>query len=98
MGERSRELMILIAGDIACFLVSLWLTLLVRYFEWPSMGLLENHFGPFLILTGVWLFIFYIAGLYDKHTVFLKTLLFSRILNTQFVNILIAALLFLIKF
>ncbi len=96
MGERSRELIILIVGDILCFSVALYLTLLVRYFEIPSQELLHDHFGPFLILTGVWLFIFYIAGLYDKHTAFLKKLLFSRILNTQVVNILIAALLFLI--
>ncbi len=96
MGERSRELLILITGDIICFVVSLWLTLLVRYFAFPSGDLFGSHFGPFIILTGVWLFIFYIAGLYDKHTVFLKGLLFSRILNTQFVNILIASLLFLI--
>lgn len=96
MGERSRELIILIVGDILCFTVSLYLTLLVRYLELPSAELLNQHIGPFLSLTGVWLFIFYIAGLYDKHTVFLKKLLFSRILNTQVVNILIAALLFLI--
>jgi len=96
MGERSRELLYLITGDVLCFLLSLWLTLLVRYFAWPSTVLLAEHFGPFLILTGVWLFIFYIAGLYDKHTAFLKSLMFSRILNTQVVNILIAALLFLI--
>jgi lipopolysaccharide/colanic/teichoic acid biosynthesis glycosyltransferase len=49
---------------------------------------------PFLLLAFIWLFIFYIGGLYDKHTVFLKGILFSRILNTQFVNILIAALIF----
>lgn len=96
MGERSRELIILIAGDSICFVVSLWLTLFVRYFSIPTSELLRTHAGPFFLLTGVWLFIFYVAGLYDKHTVFLKGLLFSRILNTQIVNILIAALLFLI--
>jgi FlaA1/EpsC-like NDP-sugar epimerase len=52
--------------------------------------------GPFLIISTVWLFVFYIGGLYDKHTVFLKSLLFARIVNTQIVNILVAALLFLI--
>ena len=96
MGERGRELLILLAGDIVCFVLSLYLTLIVRYFSIPEGQLFADHLGPFLILSGVWLFIFYIAGLYDKHTVFLKGLLFSRILNTQFVNILIAALLFLI--
>ena len=96
MGERSRELLLLIVGDVGCFVISLYLTLLVRYLAIPSSELLREHIPPFLLLACVWLFIFYIAGLYDKHTVFLKGVLFSRILNTQVVNILIAALLFLI--
>ncbi len=96
MGERSRELLILILGDVLCFSLALYLTLTVRYFALPSSELLHAHAGPFLLLSGVWLFIFYIAGLYDKHTVFLKKMLFSRILNTQVVNILVAALLFVI--
>lgn len=96
MGERSRELFILITGDIACFVISLYMTLLFRYLEFPSYERLEAHAGPFMLLTGVWLLIFYVAGLYDKHTVFLKGMLFTRILNAQLVNILVAALLFLI--
>ena len=96
MGERTRELLILLSGDILFFIVALWLTLLVRYAAIPDSQILSAHLGPFLILSGVWLFIFYIAGLYDKQTIFLKSLLFNRILNTQFVNILIAALLFFI--
>jgi lipopolysaccharide/colanic/teichoic acid biosynthesis glycosyltransferase len=96
MGERSRELLLLITGDILCFVVSLYLTLLIRYLDIPSSELLQAHVSPFMMLGGVWIFIFYIAGLYDKHTVFLKGVLFSRILNTQFVNLLVAALLFTI--
>lgn len=96
MGERTRELFILIGGDVICFTVALWLTLLFRYLEWPSTERLEAHLGPFLFLSSLWLVIFYIAGLYDKHTVFLKNLLLSRIINTQVVNIVIAAILFII--
>ncbi len=96
MGERTRELTILIIGDIALFFVALWLTLLVRYLEWPSLELFSIHFFPFLVLSAVWIFIFYIAGLYDKQTLFLKALLFTRILNTIVVNGIIATLLFLI--
>lgn len=96
MGERTRELLILVAGDIFFFLISLWVTLFFRYLAIPEGELLLAHIGPFLIITAVWLFIFYIGGLYDKHTVFLKSLLFARIINTQIVNILVAALLFLI--
>jgi len=96
MGERARELAILVVGDIFFFLVALWVTLFFRYLAIPSGELLGNHVGPFLIISTVWLFVFYIGGLYDKHTVFLKSLLFARIVNTQIVNILVAALLFLI--
>jgi len=96
MGERTRELLVLVVGDIAVFMISLWLTLFVRYLWFPSLDLLSSHFGPFLLLTSIWLLIFYMSGLYDKHTVFLKSLLFSRILNTQVVNILVAALIFII--
>ena len=96
MGERTRELMLLILGDIVVIITALWCTLLLRYLAIPSWELFGNHLGPFLILSTVWLFIFYIGGLYDKHTVFLKSLLLSRIINTQLVNGVIAALLFLI--
>ena len=96
MGERTRELTLLILGDIFFFILALWLTLTFRYLSFPDSETFVNHLGPFLILSTVWLFVFYIAGLYDKHTVFLKSLLFSRILNTQIVNGLIAALLFFI--
>ena len=96
MGERTRELALLIIGDIVCFMAALWLTLLLRYFSWPSYARLSIHFKPFLILSSVWIFIFFIAGLYDKHTVYLKNLLWKRILNTQVANIIIAAFLFII--
>lgn len=96
MGERARELTVLIIGDVSVFIVALWGMLLVRYLSFPSRDLFVDHLGPFLILSTVWLFIFYLGGLYDKHTVFLKSLLFSRILNTQLVNGIIAAFLFLI--
>lgn len=96
MGERTRELLILIIGDIFLFVAALWMTLTVRYLGFPDHDLFVAHLGPFLTISTVWLFVFYIAGLYDKHTVFLKSLLFTRILNTQIINILIAALLFLI--
>jgi lipopolysaccharide/colanic/teichoic acid biosynthesis glycosyltransferase len=96
MGERTRELLLLIIGDILCFIAALWMMLTLRYLEWPTAERIDAHFGPFLTLTAVWIFIFYVAGLYDKHTVFLKSTLLSRIINTQLVNTLVAALLFII--
>jgi lipopolysaccharide/colanic/teichoic acid biosynthesis glycosyltransferase len=96
MGERTRELLVLIVGDVLCFVLAIWLTLVVRYLGLPDSELLWAHLEPWVLLTAIWLFIFYSAGLYDKHTTFLKSLLLSRIINTQIVNILIAALVFMI--
>ena len=96
MGERTRELLILIAGDITVFIISVYITLLVRYLSWPTQTLLAQHIGPFLFLSVIWLVVFYIAGLYGKHTMFLKRALFGRLVYTHIINILIAAFLFVV--
>ena len=96
MGERIRELVILVFGDAIFFISALWLTLSVRYLELPSDGTIDAHLGPFLILSLIWLLVYYIAGLYDKQTTFLKSLLFSRIISTQALNIAIAGVIFFI--
>ncbi len=96
MGERARELFVLIIGDIIVFNVALWLTLLVRYLELPNVDRLTQHVPPFLIISAVWLGVFFILGLYDKHTNFLKKLLVSRILSAQVINVVVAGLLFFI--
>jgi lipopolysaccharide/colanic/teichoic acid biosynthesis glycosyltransferase len=96
MGERTRELFILIVGDIVIFNVALWLTLTFRYLEIPSIERLEAHVPPFLTLSAVWLVVFFILGLYDKHTNLLKRLLLSRILYAQVINVLMAAVLFFV--
>lgn len=95
MGERTRELLTLLLGDVAIFVVSLWLTLAVRYVEIPTAERLDLHLGPFLLLSGVWLFVFYVAGMYDKHTSLFRAHLVSQIIHTQFINIVIAAVAFL---
>ncbi len=96
MGERTRELSILIIGDIIIFNLALWLTLLVRYFEWPTIERLAQHVPPFLIITTIWLAIFFILGLYDKHTNLLKKLMVSRILTAQIINVVVAGVTFFI--
>lgn len=96
MGERFRELAVLIIGDFVVFNVALWLTLFVRYFEIPTAERLAIHLGPFLTFTAVWIVVFYILGLYDKHTNLLKKLLVGRILYAQIINVILAGALFFI--
>lgn len=96
MGERTRELLILILGDIACFNIALWLMLLVRYAEIPTMTRWVAHLGPFLWMSGIWIFLFLSAGLYDKHTTLLKQVLRNKIIYVQVANMIIAGFLFLV--
>lgn len=89
-----KEPVILFGGDIVFFILALWLTLLVRYFEVPSWMLLYNHLVPFSFLFIVWVLVFFIAGLYNKHTILFKGKLPNIILRAQIFNIILAATFF----
>ncbi len=89
-----REPLFLFVVDIGLFLAALWLTLLLRYLVVPSFNTWYNHFVPFSLLFLVWVLIFFIAGLYDKHTTLFRGRMPTIILNAQAINITIAALFF----
>lgn len=91
---RNKELGLLIVGDIALFFIALWVSLAIRYLAFPSLDQLFVHLLPFAVLFFVWALVFFVAGLYDKHTVILKDHLSSLIINTQIINIIIAAIFF----
>jgi len=92
--RQKKEKVILFAGDIIFFITTLWLTLFLRYFEIPNITVFYSHLIPFSFLFIVWIIVFFIAGLYDKHTVIFKRRLPSIILNAQIVNIVFAAIFF----
>src|SRR3989344_3136415 len=89
-----REYLTLLLGDIAVFFISLWITLFDRYFGPPSKDLLWSFIAPFILLFAVWIIMFFLAGLYSRHTRLFRTRLFSTILSAQVLNIIIAALFF----
>src|SRR3989344_4159827 len=94
-----KESIVLLLGDLASFLISLWLALLLRNLEAPSTDQFLLHLLPFSLLFAAWIVVFYIAGLYEKHTSILKSKLPSILANTQLVNSGIAiALFYLIEF
>ncbi|MCR4274738.1 MAG: sugar transferase [Candidatus Campbellbacteria bacterium] len=88
------EAFILFLGDVLVLYFSLWITLFLRRFEIPDTNALESHFQPFTILFVLWILVFFIAGLYDKHTTFLKKRIPSIILNAQVVNIILGIFFF----
>ena len=89
-----REYAVLLIGDLAIFALSLWITLALRYLEVPSTALFKLHVVPFAFLFGAWVVVFFIAGLYGKHTRLFRSRLASTILYTQIINMMIAALFF----
>jgi len=89
-----KEPFILFIGDVLILVFSLWLVLFLRYFEIPTLETWVNHIQPFSIIFVFWLLIFYIAGLYEKHTLILKKSLPNILLNTQLVNSVIAIIFF----
>jgi len=92
--QNKKEPLILFIGDIVVFLISLWVTLAIRYTDIPSQETFTDHLLPFSILFIIWVAVFYIAGLYEKHTLILKSNLPSLLLNTQVANSAIAVLFF----
>ncbi len=89
-----KEAIILFCGDVFFFLFSLWLTLFVRYATLPTRALFVMHLVPFSYLFIVWLLVYFIAGLYEKHTLILKSKLPSVIFNAQVINSLFAIVFF----
>ena len=89
-----REPILLLLGDIIFFYISLWCMLAIRYIAYPEKALIDSHLLPFSILFFIWVVVFYIAGLYEKHTIFLRNKLPTTILNTQIINSLVAVLFF----
>lgn len=93
-GLSRKEQFLLFVGDVALLYGSLWVTLLLRYVELPTEELYLLHVAPFSYLFAVWVLVFYIASLYEPHTVVLKSKLVGVILNAQAINSLIAVLFF----
>ena len=92
--QNRREPIILFGGDVLAFSVALLLALIFRYGAIPSSALLRSYIVPFSLLFVLWIFVFFIAGLYEKHTLVFKGKLPSLILNTQIANSLLAVVFF----
>jgi len=92
--SNKKEPWLLLGGDILLFVFSLWITLCIRLWAIPSGSVFLDHLLPFGILFAVWCFIFFIVGLYEKHTTIFNSRLPLRVLNTQFFNSFLAVAFF----
>lgn len=88
------ETALLFIGDILIFFISVYLALFLRHFEVPDQALFMAHFLPFSILALLWTLVFFIAGLYENHTLLLRNKLPNLIFNAQVANTFLAIVFF----
>ncbi len=93
-GLSKKEAVILFFGDIFFFIFSLWLSLTIRFGEFPTNEKFVTHLVPFSFLFLVWLFVYFIAGLYERHTLIIKSRLPNIIWGAQLVNSIFAIVFF----
>ena len=92
--RNKKEPLVLLFGDFVVFYMALWLTLLLRYWRLPNNELLGLHLASFSIIFIVWICVFFIAGLYEKQTLILKSRMSGAIMNAQIANSVIAVIFF----
>jgi len=92
--SNKREPTILFIGDLIIMGISLWIMLFFRNMRIPENSLFLGHLLPFLMIFGVSVLVFYIAGLYEKHTVILKSRLPHIIFRAEIINSTIAVMFF----
>lgn len=85
---------VLIIGDICVLLLALWLTLTLRFQDLPSLQDFYAHLKPFSFIFLASLVVYFIAGLYEKHTIGFQKRLAGTIATTQIINSAIATLFF----
>lgn len=89
-----REPIVLGLVDILLLLLALYLMLVLRYGTLPSAHIFSLHLVPFSLLFIVWIGVFFIAGLYEKHTLLLRSRLPAILLNASIANGFIAVIFF----
>jgi exopolysaccharide biosynthesis polyprenyl glycosylphosphotransferase len=89
-----KQPILLFLGDIVILVASLALSLGIRFGTDVSLSLFLGHLQPFGFLFIIWLLVFFIAGLYEKHTLILTSRLPQAVFNAQLANSLIAVVFF----
>jgi exopolysaccharide biosynthesis polyprenyl glycosylphosphotransferase len=92
--QSKKESIILFLGDVFLLYLSLFLMLYLSYLGLPKAWLVADHINAFSIIIALWILVFFIAGLYEKHTVIFKGKLPNIILNAQLINTALAVLFF----
>ncbi len=91
-----RETAILLIGDFLILVASLWVALILRNLALPPFGYFEGNLVPFLPIFFISLVVFYVAGLYEKQTRPIRSVMSIRIFGAQVTTVAIAAIIFFV--
>ena len=86
--------MLLAILDAVVFFGALTLALFIRYGGGSDWPLVKNHFLPFSIIFGVWLFLLGAFGLYDLHFMKNDKRFFYRLIRAMATNTVVSILIF----
>jgi exopolysaccharide biosynthesis polyprenyl glycosylphosphotransferase len=89
-----REPLTLFIGDIFFLILALYAMLFFRFGHFPEYSLFVGHLKAFSLLFIATVFIFYVAGLYERHTVILRSRLPHTILRAQVISSVVGVLFF----
>lgn len=93
---RKRQFITLLMGDIVVFVLSLWVTLVLRNIAIPTLVDFVELLNPFIFIFIAWVLVFFISGLYDSHTLLIKSKLPRRVFAAHLFNLAIATIFFYI--
>src|SRR3989344_4891761 len=85
---------ILFLGDVTAFYAALFIMLALRYRPDTFLHYVKIHIIPFSIIFGIWLIVFYVAGLYELRAVKNSPAFYDRFYKTFLLNAVVAILVF----
>jgi len=92
--SRKRESLLLFFGDLCALVFSLFLAFIVRSGHIPTLVVFSGYLLPFSFLFASSILIYFIAGLYDKHTLVLARRIPQTILKAQIAVAVVAVVFF----
>lgn len=85
---------LLFVGDLLILVLSLWVSLWLRYLDVPSEKLFLLHLLPFSYIFAVWILIYFIYDLYRRQISFTSQRTLSTLLNAHILGSVVAILFF----
>lgn len=86
--------LLLFLGDALLLYCSLFLTLIIRYREWPAPENIQLNLNPFLVIFTIWLVVFYVGKLYDAEKSISWLKLTNNLVKLQAINAIISVIFF----